>query len=323
MHDGVEHRRARLEIGMRDGAPRQQHEVGSPARREHPRRSPNGVVAAPCSVAMRKIWAQVGTSSPIPGTRWSRSAEAHLLEHVAVVVDAGLVEADRRPACRAARSGSRARCRCGGGDSSWDWADHGAAARDPVDVLARSATRRARASGPDPAGPAGPGAPPPCLRCAGARTRAGRRSRRGACASRPGVGPSSLRAPSGPHRSTSAGWRARAGCALARRGSGRAPPRGSGTGRADRPPGSPVRRGRRRRRGRAPAGASGRTPGRPRRRAGSGPGACTSTRPASRCPGRPGGCGRRPRRTRDAGAPRQPWMCWTVVIPDSSISNAE
>ena len=72
-----------------------------------PMRSPKGVVAAPSSVAMRKIWALVGTSSSIPGTRWSRSAEAHLLEHVAVVVDAGLVQAERRPARRPPGSGSR------------------------------------------------------------------------------------------------------------------------------------------------------------------------------------------------------------------------
>src|SRR5215831_17692844 len=57
--------------------------------------SAKGVVAAPPEVAMRKTCAGVGTSSSMPGTRCARSTQRHLLQHVAVVVDARFVDPDR------------------------------------------------------------------------------------------------------------------------------------------------------------------------------------------------------------------------------------
>ena len=202
-----------------------------------------------------------------PGDPVEPEPEAHLLEHVAVVVDAGLVQSDPEPRRRPPGSGSRARCRCGGGDSSWDWADLAPPARDQVDVPLGEPhavpERQARAQQAQPVEVLrrrASGAPARVLALVGVSTR---------CMCIPAwCRASSLRAPSGRHRSTSAGWRARAGCALARRGSGRAPPRGSGTGRADRLSGIawPARKradvGRELRR--QPAG---RTPGRPRTRA--------------------------------------------------------
>src|SRR5215472_956744 len=56
--------------------------------------SAKGVVAAPPEVAMRKTCAGVGTSSSMPGTRCAQH-HPHLLQRVAVVVDARLINPDR------------------------------------------------------------------------------------------------------------------------------------------------------------------------------------------------------------------------------------
>ena len=90
-----------------------------------PRRSPKGVVAAPCSVAMRNTCGARRHDVVHAGHAVQAQHEAHLLEHVAVVVDAGLVEADRDLHARAAavveRGDAAAQAEVRAGDCGRSW----------------------------------------------------------------------------------------------------------------------------------------------------------------------------------------------------------
>ena len=138
--------------------------------------------------------------------------QLHLLQHVAVVVDAGLVEADRGVDALllevVQRRHAGAQAEIGGAVV----ADAAAGGGQAVDVLLVQPHAVAERQAVGPPCRSGRCIPAPCSRRAAWRIPSGRRSRPGACASaRRTCAEASRQRASAPCRSTSAGWPARAG----------------------------------------------------------------------------------------------------------------
>ena len=271
---------------------------------------------------MRNTCAAVGTVVVHARHAMRAQHHPHLLQHVAVVVDAGFVEPDRGVDALRLEHVQRRDAGAQAEIGRAVVADAGAGFRQPIDVRLRSARRRGPASSAARAGRSGRCTPPPCSRRAGVRIPSGTPSPPDACASAHRICATVSAKP----RQRRVGAPMQIGrrqlhldpaLVVMPRRAGPRTPRRSRRARAEtgRTSAAPARAAR-------PAGWR-RSPRRPGTPAGSGRAPRTSRTRASRHPGRRAGSPRSRASTSGSLPGAQPCRCCTVVMPEAIISNAE
>ena len=137
VNEGVENRRAGLEVGMADGPPRQEDQVGGAADSELPDALPEGRRGGAVG---RRHAEDLSAGRHVvvhTGNAVEPEREPHLLEHVAVVVDARLVETEPHADPRLQESVHRRDAAAEAEVRARIAADHHAALRGPLDVPRR------------------------------------------------------------------------------------------------------------------------------------------------------------------------------------------